>query len=181
MLDLSLFRKPAFNGVSAVAFCLSASMFALFLYITIYIQGSLGYSPLEAGLRFLPLTLLSFAVAPIAGALSNRIQLRVLMGTGLTAVGVGLLLMRGVSADSEWTTLLAGFLVAGAGIGLTNPGIGQAAIAVVPPARAGMALGDQHDLPPGRDRNRRRRVSGRSSSRGSTPSSASCFRTLPPG
>jgi EmrB/QacA subfamily drug resistance transporter len=141
MLDLSLFRKPAFNGVSAVAFCLSASMFALFLYITIYIQGSLGYSPLEAGLRFLPLTLLSFAVSPLAGALSNRIPLRVLMGTGLAAVGVGLLLMRGVDASSEWTALLAGFLVAGAGIGLTNPGIGQAAIAVVPPARAGMASG----------------------------------------
>ena len=141
MLDLSLFRKPAFNGVSAVAFCLSASMFAMFLYITIYIQGSLGYSPLEAGLRFLPLTLLSFSASPIAGALSNRIQLRVLMGTGLAAVGVGLLLMRGLSADSEWTALLAGFLIAGAGIGLTNPGIGQAAIAVVEPARAGMASG----------------------------------------
>ena len=49
MLDLSLFRKPAFNGVSAVAFCLSAGMFALFLYLTIYLQGVLGYEPLEAG------------------------------------------------------------------------------------------------------------------------------------
>jgi EmrB/QacA subfamily drug resistance transporter len=141
MLDLTLFRKPAFNGVSAVAFCLSASMFALFLYLTIYIQGVLGYSPLEAGLRFLPLTLLSFVVSPISGNLSNRVPVRVLMGVGMTLVGVGLLLMHGVSVDSDWTALLAGFLVAGAGIGLTNPGIGQAAIAVVPPARAGMASG----------------------------------------
>ena len=141
MLDLSLFRKPAFNGVSAIAFALSASMFALFLYLTIYIQGVLGYSPLQAGLRFLPLTLLSFFVAPISGNLSHRVPVRVLMGVGLATVGVGLLLMRGVSVDSEWTTLLAGFLVAGAGIGLTNPGIAQAAIAVVEPARAGMASG----------------------------------------
>jgi EmrB/QacA subfamily drug resistance transporter len=141
MLDLTLFRKPAFNGVSVVALTLSAGMFALFLYITIYIQGVLGFSPLQAGLRFLPLTLLSFVVAPISGNLSHRVPVRVLMGVGLVMVGIGLLLMRGVSADSEWTALLAGFFVAGAGIGLTNPGIGQAAIAVVPPARAGMASG----------------------------------------
>jgi EmrB/QacA subfamily drug resistance transporter len=141
MLDFSLFRKAAFNGVSAVAFALSAGMFALFLYLTIYIQGVLDFSPLEAGLRFLPLTILGFVVAPISGALSNRIPIRVLLGVGMTLVGVGLLLMHGVSVDSKWTTLLAGFVVAGIGIGTTNPGIGQAAIAVVPPQKAGMGSG----------------------------------------
>ena len=141
MLDLSLFRKPAFNGVSAVAFGLSAGMFAMFLYLTIYMQGVLDYSPLEAGLRFLPLTVLGFIVAPISGALSNKIPIRVLLGTGLAVVGVGLLLMHGVSPDSGWTTLLAGFLVAGIGIGITNPGIGQAAIAVVPVEKSGMGSG----------------------------------------
>ena len=141
MLDLSLFAKRAFNGVSAVAFCLSAGMFAMFLYLTIYIQGVLGYSPLEAGLRFLPLTLLSFLVAPISGNLSHRVPIRLLVGSGLTLVGVGLLLMRGVEPGSEWTTLLLGFIVAGAGVGLANPGIGQAAIAVVPQERAGMGSG----------------------------------------
>ena len=141
MLDLTLFRKPAFNGVSAVAFGLSAGMFAMFLYMTIYMQGVLGFSPLEAGLRFLPLTVLSFIASPIAGALSHRIPIRILLGVGLGTVGVGLVLMHGVSADSEWTALLAGFLVAGVGIGITNPGIGQAAIAVVPVEKAGMGSG----------------------------------------
>ncbi|HEX8752412.1 MAG TPA: MFS transporter [Solirubrobacterales bacterium] len=141
MLDLTLFRKPAFNGVSAVAFGLSAGMFAMFLYLTIYIQGVLFYSPLEAGLRFLPLTVLSFIASPIAGSLSHRIPIRVLLGLGLSLVGVGLLLMHGLSADSEWTALLAGFLVAGVGIGITNPGIGQAAIAVVPVEKSGMGSG----------------------------------------
>ena len=141
MLDLSLFRKPAFNGVSAVAFGLSAGMFAMFLYLTIYMQGVLGFSPLEAGLRFLPLTVLSFIAAPIAGSLSHRIPIRVLLGVGLALVGVGLLLMHGVDPDSEWTTLLLGFLVAGVGIGVTNPGIGQAAIAVVPVEKSGMGSG----------------------------------------
>ena len=141
MLDLSLFRKPAFNGVSAVAFGLSAGMFAMFLYLTIYMQGVLGYTPLETGLRFLPLTVLSFAAAPIAGALSHRIPIRVLLGVGLGSVGAGLLLMHGVDPDSGLSALLPGFLVAGAGIGIANPGIGQAAIAVVPAAKSGMGSG----------------------------------------
>jgi EmrB/QacA subfamily drug resistance transporter len=141
MLDLGLFRNPAFNGVSAVAFGLSGGMFAMFLYLTIYMQGVLGFSPLEAGLRFLPLTFLSFIASPIAGTLSNRIPIRVLLGVGLGLVGVGLVLMHGVSPDSEWTTLLAGFIVAGVGIGTTNPGIGQAAIAVVPVEKSGMGSG----------------------------------------
>jgi EmrB/QacA subfamily drug resistance transporter len=141
MLDLTLFRKPAFNGVSAVAFGLSAGMFAMFLYLTIYLQGVLDFSPLEAGLRFLPLTALSFIASPIAGALSHRIPIRVLLGVGLALVGVGLALMHGVSPDSGWSALLAGFLVAGVGIGITNPGIGQAAIAVVPVEKSGMGSG----------------------------------------
>jgi EmrB/QacA subfamily drug resistance transporter len=141
MLDLTLFRKPAFDGVSAVAFGLSAGMFAMFLYITIYVQSVLGFSPLEAGVRFIPLTLVSFFVAPVAGKLSERVPIRVLLGVGLATVGVGLLLMRGVGLDSEWTTLLAGFIVAGIGIGITNPGIATAAIGVVPAARAGMGAG----------------------------------------
>jgi EmrB/QacA subfamily drug resistance transporter len=141
MLDLTLFRKPAFNGVSAVAFGLSAGMFAMFLYITIYVQGVLGYSPLQAGLRFLPLTLVSFFVAPIAGNLTGRVPIRVLLGVGLGIVGLGLLLMHGLDPDSDWTALLAGFIVSGIGIGITNPGIATAAIGVVPPARAGMGSG----------------------------------------
>ncbi len=141
MLDLTLFGKPAFNGVSAVAFCLSAGMFALFLYLTIYLQGVLGYEPLQAGLRFLPLSVLSFVVAPIAARLGERIPARVVLGGGLATVGAGLMLMRGVGPDSGWTALLAGLMVAGIGIGITNPGIGSAAIAVVPAAKSGMGSG----------------------------------------
>jgi MFS family permease len=101
----------------------------------------LDFSPLEAGLRFLPLTILGFVVAPISGALSNRVPIRFLLGAGMALVGIGLLLMHGVSADSKWTTLLVGFIVAGIGIGTTNPGIGQAAIAVVPVEKSGMGSG----------------------------------------
>jgi EmrB/QacA subfamily drug resistance transporter len=141
MLDLSLFRVSSFGGVSIVAWALSASMFALFLYITLYIQDVLNYSPLEAGVRFLPITIISFLVAPAAANLSHRIPVRVLMGVGLILVGVGLLLMHGIELGDSWTGLLPGFLVAGVGIGMTNPMIAETALGVVPPARAGMASG----------------------------------------
>jgi predicted MFS family arabinose efflux permease len=141
MLDLKLFRVSSFGGVSIVAWALSAGMFAMFLYITLYIQDVLGFSPLEAGVRFLPITLLSFFVAPLAANLSHRIPVRAIMGTGLVLVGVGLLLMHGVELGDSWTRLLPGFAVAGIGIGMTNPMIAETALAVVPQARAGMASG----------------------------------------
>ncbi len=141
MLDLELFSKRAFTGAALAAFALSASMFSLFLYITLYIQNALGYSPLEAGVRFLPITLLSFFAAPLSGRLTERVPVRLLMGGGLTLVGIGLLLMARVDAGSDWTVLLPGFALAGVGIGLTNPPLASTAIGVVPPARSGMGSG----------------------------------------
>jgi EmrB/QacA subfamily drug resistance transporter len=141
MLPLGLFRRPAFTGVQIAAFAISSSIFALFLYLTLYLQSYLGLSPFEAGLRYLPITLASFFVAPIAGVLLSRVPARVMLGIGLAAVGVGLLLMAGIDAGSEWTTLLGGFLVAGAATGLLNPVIADVAVSVVPKEQSGMAAG----------------------------------------
>jgi EmrB/QacA subfamily drug resistance transporter len=141
MFDLGLFRVPTFTGASIVAFALSASLFSLFLYLTLYIQNGLGYTPLEAGLRFLPLSLISFVVAPIAGRLSARVPIRALMGSGMVLVGVALLLMRGLTASSSWTALLAGFIISGVGVGLVNAPLASTAVSVVPPQRAGMGSG----------------------------------------
>ena len=94
MLDLSLFRKPAFGGASIVAFGLSTAMFSMFLYLVLYLQGVLGASPLEAGLYFLPLSLISFVVAPIAGKFAAQFPVRLFFGVGLGLVGVALLVMR---------------------------------------------------------------------------------------
>jgi EmrB/QacA subfamily drug resistance transporter len=141
MLDLSLFRKPAFDGASIAAFSLSAAMFSMFLYLTLYVQNALGYSALEAGLRFLPVTLLSFLVAPLSGKLAGRFGVRWFIAGGLALVGLGLLLMRRIQPGDDWTALLAGFLIAGGGIGAVNPALATAAISVVEPQRSGMASG----------------------------------------
>jgi EmrB/QacA subfamily drug resistance transporter len=141
MFDVSLFRKPTFTGAGVVAFAISASMFAMFLYLTLFLQTILGLSPLQTGLRFLPTTLMMFFVAGAAGNLTERVPVRLLLSVGLALVGGGLLLMSGLNASSHWTALLAGFIVAGAGVGLINPPLASTAIGVVPPARSGMASG----------------------------------------
>jgi EmrB/QacA subfamily drug resistance transporter len=141
MLPLGLFKRPSFTGVQLAAFAVSASAFALFLYLTLYLQNYLGYSPLQAGLRYLPLTLVSFFAAPVAGALLSRAPARLMMSGSLAVAGLGLLLMSGITAQSEWTTLLGGFLVLGAGVGFLNPVIADVALSVVPKERSGMAAG----------------------------------------
>jgi Major Facilitator Superfamily len=136
MLDLRLFRIPAFAGASIASFAVAASVFSMLLYIVLYLQNVLGHSPLEAGLRLLPVTAMAFVFSPLAARLSERVPLRALIGVGLALAGVGLLVARGLDADSEWTALLYGLLLMGAGIGLVNPTVSEAAIGVVPAAKA---------------------------------------------
>lgn len=141
MFDLSLFRVPTFTGAQITAFTISAGMFSQFLYLTLYLQDVLGDSPLGAGVRFLPLSVVSFFSAPLAGRLSARMPVRILLGGGLTLVGVALLLMHGITPSSSWTTLLAGFVVGGVGVGMVNAPLASTAVSVVEPRRAGMASG----------------------------------------
>jgi EmrB/QacA subfamily drug resistance transporter len=141
MLPLKLFRRRAFTGVQLAAFAVSGSLFALFLYLTLYLQSFLGYSPIEAGVRYLPITVASFVVAPFAGVALAKVQARVLMSAGLALTGVGLLLMSGLHMTSSWTALLAGFLLSGVGVGLLNPVIADVALSVVPKEQSGMAAG----------------------------------------
>jgi EmrB/QacA subfamily drug resistance transporter len=141
MLDLTLFKRPAVVGVSLAGFTLSGSIFAMFLYITLYVQDDLGYGPLAAGVRFLPITVLAFLVSFFVGRLTVRIHARFLLGTGMLLIAGGCLLMATTHASSGWTVLLPGFVVAGIGIGTVNPSLASSAISVVPPQKSGMASG----------------------------------------
>jgi EmrB/QacA subfamily drug resistance transporter len=141
MFDLSLVRVPTFVGGLMSAFGISASLFALLTYIVLYVQNQLGYSAVEAGIRFLPLTGAIFLTAGVAGRLSARVPTRLLIGPGFVLIGIGLLLMHGLDVSSDWTALLAGMIVAGVGAGLVNVPLASTAVAVVEPERAGMASG----------------------------------------
>ena len=141
MFDLNLFRLPTFSGGSVAAFGLSASIFAMLLYIVLYLQDILGYSPLATGVRVMYLSGAILVTATVAGRLSSHVPVRLLIGPGLIIVGVSLLLMRGLNAGSSWTHLIPGMIVGGVGIGLVNPPLASTAVGVVPPQRAGMASG----------------------------------------
>jgi EmrB/QacA subfamily drug resistance transporter len=141
MFDLSLVRVPTFVGGLTSAFGISASLFAMLTYLVLYIQNLLGYSAIEAGVRFLPLTLAIFLTAGVAGRLSARVPTRLLIGPGFVLIAIGLLLMHGLTPASDWTALLPGMIVAGVGAGLVNVPLASTAVAVVEHERAGMASG----------------------------------------
>jgi EmrB/QacA subfamily drug resistance transporter len=141
MVDLGLFARPAFAGAQITAFAISAAMFAMFLYLTLYLQDILGLSPVATGVRFLPISLLSFVAAPIAGRLSAHAPVRLLLGVGLGLNAVALWLWSGISVSSGWTTLLPGFIVGGIGIGMVNAPLASTAVSTVRQERAGMASG----------------------------------------
>ena len=141
MFDLTLFRVPAFTGGAVAAFGLSASIFAMILYLVLYLQDILGYSALGTGLRMTVLSGGMFVAATISGRASTHVPVRLLIGAGLIGGGLALLLMRGLGAASSWTHLIPGLILAGVGAGLVNPPLASTAVGVVRPERAGMASG----------------------------------------
>ena len=141
MFDLTLFRLPTFSGGSVAAFGVSASIFAMLLYLVLYFQDILGYSALQTGLRLMVISGGILVTSTVAGRLSSKVPVRLLIGPGLILVGVGLLLMRGLNAGSGWTHLIPGMIVGGVGVGLVNPPLASTAVGVVRPQQAGMASG----------------------------------------
>jgi EmrB/QacA subfamily drug resistance transporter len=141
MFDFALFRKPTFVGGSIAAFGMNGSLFAVLLYIVLYLQNGLHYSALGTGVRLIVITGGSLITAIPAGRLSEKVPVRWLIAPGLALVGVGLLLMRGIGPHTSWTHLILGFAIAGAGSGMVNPPLASTAVGVVEPRNAGMASG----------------------------------------
>src|ERR1019366_6321519 len=141
MFDLSLFRIPTFSGGLAAAFALNGSLYAMFLYLVLYLQDDLGYSAMATGSALLLISGTSIFSSIFAGAFSERIPVRWLIGPGLLLTGVGLLLMTGLNGSSSWTHLIPGFIVAGVGSGIVNPPLASTAVGVVAPQHSGMASG----------------------------------------
>jgi len=141
MFDLSLFRTPTFSGGLIVAFTMNGSLFAMLLYLVLYLQDDLGYSALGTGARLLVLSGGTMVSATVAGRLSSHVPVRWLIGPGLVLVGAGLLLMGGLTGATTWTHLVLGFILAGVGSGMVNPPLASTAVGVVTPERSGMASG----------------------------------------
>ena len=141
MMPLRFFRIPSFAGAQAAAFAISATFFALFLYFTLYLQQVLGLSAIEAGLVYLPGTVLNFLVAGASAQLAEKVSPRVMVSGGLALVAVGMLLMTGLGTDSHWTATLPGLLVAMVGTGMFNPALSAVALGTLPEEHSGLAAG----------------------------------------
>jgi len=141
MVDFSFFRSRGFLGANVVAFIVSFAMLAMFFFIALYMQNIKGYSPLQAGVRFLPSTLVIIVVGPIAGRWTDRIGPRPLMTTGLTLVAGSLLWQSFLDVDTSYSFLIGAFALMGLGMGLVMSPMSTAAMNAVEHSKAGVASG----------------------------------------
>ena len=144
MVDPRLFKIPSYTGAAIAAFCLSAGLYALLFYLSIYLQNALSFTALETGLRLLPLSMLSFLLGPVAGAMMGRTGPKWLIFIALSFLTVGVWLMSVISPahqPTDWIILLPGLIVSGIGNGLINPPLSDLAVGTVERNRAGMASG----------------------------------------
>ncbi len=141
MMDLSLFRQGTFAGANIVALLVSLAMFGVFFFVSLYMQNILGYSAVEAGATFLPMTLLIILVAPIAGKASDRFGSRWLMTVGMTLTGVSLLSYAQLEAGSSFWNVLPGLLTGGVGMAMAMSPMTAAALGAVPVDKAGVGSG----------------------------------------
>ncbi|WP_222267595.1 MFS transporter [Modestobacter marinus] len=141
MLDVGLFRSRSFSGIMLGGLLLNAAAFSSNLYVSLWLQSVLGLSPLQGGLVFIPLSLLSFLVAALAGRALQTRPPRFVLGAGLVLIGVGSLLMARLDGGSSWPVLVPGLAVLGVGVGAANPTLASAALAAVPREHSGMASG----------------------------------------
>jgi EmrB/QacA subfamily drug resistance transporter len=141
MVDFAFFRSRSFLGASVVGFIVSFAMLAQFFFLALYMQNILHYSPLQAGVRFLPSTLVIIVMGPIAGRLTDRIGPRPLMTTGLLVVAAALFIQSRLTVHSGYGLLLPGFVLMGVGMGMVMSPMSTAAMNAVDRTKAGVASG----------------------------------------
>jgi EmrB/QacA subfamily drug resistance transporter len=141
MLPLSMFRRRDFTAAQIAAFAISASFFALYLYMTLYLQNVLRLSPLDAGLVYMPGTLLLFFASAASSQLAERFAPAGIVLAGLSLVLAGLALLEITAAHSSWTVILPGDLVVCLGTGIFNPALAMVALGAGPAESSGLLAG----------------------------------------
>jgi EmrB/QacA subfamily drug resistance transporter len=138
MLDLSLFRNRTFSGANTVMLLVALAMFGVFFYVSLFMQQVLGFSPIQAGASFLPMTVLIILIAPFAGRYSDRIGSRAFAGAGMFLLAVSLFLFSRQGIHSSFFGLLPGMLTGGTGMALTMTPTTAAAMSAVRSDKAGV-------------------------------------------
>ena len=138
MLDLTLFKNGTFAGANAVMLLIGLAMFGVFFYNSLFIQNVMGYSAVQTGATFLPMTMLIILIAPIAGRYSDHVGSRWLMGGGMLLLSVSLFTFSRLDAGSNFWDLLPGLIVGGLGMGLVMTPTTAAVMGSVPVDKAGI-------------------------------------------
>jgi EmrB/QacA subfamily drug resistance transporter len=138
MLDLSLFKNSTFSGANLTMLLVALAMFGVFFFNSLYLGQVLGYSPIQTGATFLPLTVLIVFVAPLAGRFSDKIGPRWLMGTGLVLLSGSLLSFSTLGVDSSFWDIVPGLILGGFGMSLAMTPTTAAAMGSVPVDKAGV-------------------------------------------
>jgi EmrB/QacA subfamily drug resistance transporter len=138
MLDLTLFRNATFAGANAVMLLVGLAMFGVFFYNSLFIQNVMGYSAVQTGATFLPMTMLIILIAPIAGKYSDHVGSRWLMGVGMVLLSISLFTFSLLDASSVFWNLLPGLIVGGFGMALVMTPTTAAAMGSVPVDKAGV-------------------------------------------
>src|SRR3954471_9910682 len=142
LMPLRIFRSRPLSGANAVVFLFSAAIFGMWFFVSLYLQQVLGYSPIEAGLAFLPMTLTIIVGSTVASRLTSRFGPKPLLVAGMALQTVGLLLFAGISPHGDYVAdVLAPSLLVAAGIGTAFVPVTIAAMAGVAPAESGLASG----------------------------------------
>ncbi|MFI8518947.1 MFS transporter [Streptomyces sp. NPDC085481] len=147
MLPMRLFRDRAFSGINAASLLMFLGMFGSIFLLSQYMQGVLGYSPTEAGLRMLPWTGMPMLVAPLAGALSDRIGGRPVVAAGLALQAIGLAWFAVVvTADTSYAVQLPALVISGIGMALYFAPAANIVMSSVRPSEQGVASGANNAL-----------------------------------
>ena len=145
-IDLGLFRSREYAVNAAVGFLVQAGVVGALIYLSLYMQNTIGFSPLQTGLRFLAFSVVALVAPLLWITVGRRLSARTLVIASAAFAAAGLALMARIEPGDDWTVLLPGLLVAGAGIGMNNTVVNQVALAAAPPERAGMASGTVNAL-----------------------------------
>ena len=138
MLPLELFRSRTYSGANMVMLLVALAMFGVFFFLSLYMQNVLGYSAVQTGAAFLPMTILIILIAPVAGKTSDRFGSRGLMTAGMILIAAQLLYFSRLGVEASFWNLLPAFLVGGVGMALTMTPSAAAATRSVSVDKAGV-------------------------------------------
>src|SRR5829696_2628450 len=141
MVEFGLFRTRQFIGSNLVAFIVTFAMMGTFFFMAIYMQDILGFSALEAGVRFLPTTMVIAVIAPISGRLADRLGPATPMSAGLGVLAVAMFMFAGIDTATTYSGLIVPFVLMGIGIAMVMSPMSTAAMNAVSVQKAGGASG----------------------------------------